>query len=202
MESNPNTGFKPWIGNHYRDQPFMGKRILILDESNYQADRKKPAHNPYYSIERVQKMLNTEATTMFWTKMAAAMIGEKPNHKQRLEFWNSIAFYTYVQESLIWNGQGARVQPSQTMLNESEPAFYQVLNDLEPEVIIVIGFQNWELLPPGDAQELRIEGAAHETTRRYQHSGGSALAFAVRRVTMGFDAREIHPFIKQVIDLA
>ena len=47
-------GFRPWIGKNYQ-QSRWGKRVLVLGESHYQWDKKKPIDNwPTLTVECVE----------------------------------------------------------------------------------------------------------------------------------------------------
>jgi len=69
---------------------------------------------------------------------AVQNVRQRFSNTQRREFWNSVAYYNYLQEFL----QGSRVAPPAGVWQRSEKAFTEVLEVLAPDLIICFSLRN------------------------------------------------------------
>ncbi|WP_333880663.1 hypothetical protein [Atlantibacter hermannii] len=69
---------------------------------------------------------------------AVQNVRQRFSNTQRREFWNSVAYYNYLQEFL----QGSRVAPPAGVWQRSEKAFTEVLAVLAPDLIICFSLRN------------------------------------------------------------
>ena len=102
--------FLPWIGNHYRTTGFAGKRILALGESHYCKKSSDATEDLTRKViaDLFDPQSEHEAYKNTYTKFAEALIGRDClSFEDKERFWNSIAFYNYVQVPMT----GARVAP-------------------------------------------------------------------------------------------
>ena len=201
-------GFRPWIGEYYQ-QNMWGRRVLVLGESHYQWDENQPIDNwPTLTIECVKETIAGEYTGRFWTNIAVAFLNPPSHHLPSLaekgEFWRTVAFYNYIQQGV---GFGPYPNPTPRMWTESLPAFQSLLNTLQPELVIVLGRQNWwNVQGLGGQEGPHIEGARHAETQWLPHAGGWCLAYGIchpsARGRYGFNGRYWHPFIMQALQYA
>lgn len=189
--------FKPWIGEDYASGMRFGKRVMVLGEAHYQWDHEI---KPYPELTRtaILHQITGEYTFAFWTRIVSAFIGHKPSFEEKQVFWRSVAFYNYVQESV---GFGPKVAPAPEMWTRSEPAVAEVLRDLAPQVLIVLGYRLWNHLPNlNGAPDKPIDGASQTQTWRYPlPNGGSCLAYGIRHPSSGFTGPKWQPHILEVI---
>ncbi|BCB07912.1 hypothetical protein HHSLTHF2_18020 [Vreelandella venusta] len=135
--------FKPWIGDNYSTSE-LGVRILILGESHYgdQGDEHED-----FTID-VVKMWGKEKRLAFFTKIAKTILNYNASDflsdNEKATLWENVAFYNYVQAIV---GEGARVRPSDDMWAKSAPALQEVIEKLDPQVIIVLGKELADNLP-------------------------------------------------------
>lgn len=181
--------FRPWTGANY-ENGFQGLRTFILGESQYTC---QPCENPsLFTIERVKDTINGWKHP-FWTKTATALLGNDPTLKEKGVFWNSVAIYDYVQE---FAGSGPRIEPSPKCWESSESAFVEVLEELKPEFMLVLGYRLWYKMPCLNARRGPIiEGARIPETWLYPHSAGDALTYCVKHPSSGFSALTEHQYI-------
>lgn len=192
--------FKPWVGKSYLTRGLFQKRILILGESHYQWDEHIPL-TENLTIECVEEQLGGTRTHPFWTKIVASFLGRAPSLQDKCQFWHEVAFYNYVQ----WNvGFGARVRPKREMWAKSEPGFIAVLGALEPECVIVLGYQLWARLPALGNRGPTMEGARQTESWLYPRGNGDkVLAYAILHPSSGgFSGNYWHPFIMRAIEMA
>ena len=174
--------------------------MLVLGESHYQRDNSKPLY-PQFTCDCIEEQLEGYWTHRFSTNIVVALLNKRPTLDEKRMCWHSVAFYNYIQEVV---GSGPRVRPSDRMWQQSEPGFFEVLNLLAPNALIVLGKTLWDNLPelhgkPGPT----ILGAEQPETWVYPlPGGGSCLAYGIRHPSAGFSGKYWHPYVKQVIALA
>jgi hypothetical protein len=136
--------FEPWEGERYKQAP-LGKRLLILGESHYDWTKGSSIDNDAaVTKDCIQEQLKGHYKKAFWTNIATTFVGHRPTLEEKREFWHSVAFYNYVQSSV---GFGPRIPPSSEQLARSESAFFEVLESLQPQVVVALGYRLWPGLP-------------------------------------------------------
>lgn len=108
----------------------------------------------------IEKWAMGEKAIRFFT-VAARLLGADANSRAtRMEFWNQVAFYNYVQGIV---GNSARQRPTEAQWSSARAPFTDVLDELKPEVVVVLGRELWNHLPQGERLALgRIDGRALE----------------------------------------
>ena len=189
--------FNPWIGNNYSQAP-LGKKVLVLGESHYDWEQDSPIdHSPTVTNEVISEQLDGHYTKAFWTHITITFLNKLPTLDDKREFWHAVSFYNYVQQSA---GMGARVPPSSEMFQASEPAFFEVLESLKPEVVVVLGYRLWQRLPKQTTEDETIETQSGPIlTRRYSYVGGTCLACSIKHPSSGFNGRDWHSRVMTVI---
>lgn len=144
--------FKPWIGKDYASGGIFGKKILLVGDSHYCGGCKDCGIEAYKedcerkTIESVQTILDGEKSR--WTgtfrKFEKSLVGYETTLEQSAEIWNSLAFYNYLQVAV----GGPREAGDYSDYKKSESAFYEVLEDLQPDLMIVWGVTRmWRNMP-------------------------------------------------------
>ena len=160
--------FKPWIGFNY-NSGIKGKKILALGESFYcsEEDIKKLPEGTsltdkvvtdYLAIRNGEYRENNGSWTNTYLKFERSLTNKETTPEESQEIWNSIAFYNYLQVPM----SGARESGSTIDYKNAENAFIEVINELQPDLMIVWGvgklFNN---LPEGNwkwGEPLSIDG--------------------------------------------
>ena len=156
--------FAPWVGPYY-DKPdsiFKGK-VLIVGDSHYceeSVECQKPCGKRDQSTETchtfteevISLYLNPECLKpehRKWLKTFSTFInsvyGSIANQEMRQQFCDSVAFYNYLQVA-AGKCPGLTNQydySSKTALS----AFYEVMKELSPDVVISWGDKVWNALP-------------------------------------------------------
>jgi len=198
--------FKPWKGSKYESNKLFEKRVLVLGESHYEWDKKIPLYSDL-TIDCIKEQIEGDYTKQFWTNIAITFLNKSPELQDKKEFWDSVAFYNYVQECV---GSGPRIRPTNEMWRKSEQGFAEVLAELLPQVVIVLGYELWENLPklggyngPEIIGPEIIEFKQKTDTWRYPLSNGeTCLAYAIRHPSYGFSGTYWYPYVQQVISFA
>lgn len=136
--------FEPWKGKNYLTSGLNGKKILAIGESFYcseeEADKFASALtekvvNDYLAIRNGEFRENKGEWTNTYLKFERSLVGEETTPERSREIWNSIAFYNYLQIPM----SGARESGSPIDYKNAEKAFFDVINELQPDLIIVWG---------------------------------------------------------------
>ena len=145
--------FEPWVGkDYYNNRVFFKKKILILGESHYcQYDCKyRYCGDISNKQEKCRKMteqvINEQISEdgnkfAIYTKVAKLLLDKVDiDRSDKIEFWNSVSYYNYIQESLY----GPRKRPTQEMWINSEKPFKEVMNELIPDFLLILGSDLWQ----------------------------------------------------------
>jgi hypothetical protein len=137
--------FQPWIGNLYKANNRFGTRILVLGESHYgdESETKQTV-----TTEVVRRLAQDERHP-FFTKVSKVLLGCYENtwlnDEERAEVWEHVAFYNYIQGFVSTD---ARVRPTAEMWKNSREPFFQIVRELHPQLILVLGIELGRNIPP------------------------------------------------------
>lgn len=169
--------FLPFVGDKYRDSRY-GVRLLVLGESHYGAEEDD-------APDFTQRVIRENAYTaglQFFSKVTNVLRGRAdwPTDEERREAWRHVAFYNFVQEIV---GNDSRIAPTTKMWREAQAPFVEVVRQLEPDVILVLGVRLWnnvDALPPTFPVEWC--GVKHPGGGMSYNQAFSELAEAMRKV--------------------
>lgn len=169
--------FLPWVGTNYeygikgfdengiivygtKEDP--GKKILVVGESHYCAnladDKSKLSELTQIIIaDLINPNSEWEPYKNTYTKFIKSLTGYLDNleFNDKKEAWEHLAFCNYVQEPMT----GPRLSPTSEDFKNSEEAFWEILNELKPDLIIIWGARLYNNLPQEGKQleDLEIE---------------------------------------------
>lgn len=151
-----NVFFQPWKGSDYESGGIFGKKILVLGEAHL-CDECTNCGSPentekcadFTSSNCIEILLSGK--TDFWTgtfrKFERSLVNHETNLVESRKIWNSLSFYNYVQKAM----DTSRKSPEYVDFLDSEDAFFEVIDELLPDLIIVWGVTRmYDLLPGGD----------------------------------------------------
>lgn len=178
---NSDVKFLPWVGEKYEKGIKYGKKIMILGESHYCANPETEATKDI-TIKVIEDLLDPfsehEGYKNTYTKFAKAVVGEKQfSDETKKEFWQHVIFYNYVQTAI----SGARVSPTTEQFRNSEQAFFEIISQYQPDLIIVWGKRLYNNLPQQGTQlpDLQISQGiyAGESSEVWSYTiGGKTIA--------------------------
>ncbi|MHC5310528.1 hypothetical protein ACYSNM_10775 [Myroides sp. LJL116] len=136
--------FTPWVGENYQDG-FQSKKVLVLGESHYCNDPSEAVSSITNDIIKdiLDPLSAHEPYKNTYTKFAKSMIGSDLDQLKKKQVWDSIAFYNYVQFPI----SGPRRSPSTQEFEESTSAFFEALELLRPDYVLVWGKRLYDNLP-------------------------------------------------------
>jgi hypothetical protein len=117
-----------WVGSGY---VAAERRVLILGES-WWGDVERLGG----AIERWARDEQADATFSRLFNTCSGKRRERASYNERMAFWNSIAFYNFVQGSL---GATRKSRPSRMHFTSAIPALEKVLKSLKPTCVWVVG---------------------------------------------------------------
>ncbi|ALL15906.1 hypothetical protein PE051_01640 [Enterobacter asburiae] len=179
------VNFHPFVGEKYYNSRY-GARVMVLGESHYgDGIDSAPDFTQYVIQEHAVK-----PGLPFFTKLTNVLRGsvDCPTEEERIETWKHVAFYNYVQEFV---GESARIAPTTAMWKASYAPFLEVVRELEPNVIVVLGSRLWDNVP-NLPPEYPTEWCSiiHPSSRMAYEPSMAALAESLRKVGGVYPRRE------------
>lgn len=160
--------FKPWVGKNYYSGGIFGKKILVLGEAHLCDGCENCGHGEsaeecadFTSSNCIEVLLGGESGS--WTgtfhKFERSLVNRETSLEDSQKIWNSLAFYNYVQKAM----SGSRKSPEWVDFRDSGDAFFEVIDELQPDLIIVWGVTRmYDFLPAGGrwrkGVQLEIDG--------------------------------------------
>ena len=176
--------FLPFVGSSYYSNAF-GKRIMVLGDSHYGAefspDITKDVLNRYLDVTHEREgWMNT------FTKFERSLVNMATTREDSHVIWNSLLFYNYLQVLL----DGPREAGTAEQYANSANAFFNVLEEYKPEVLIVWGMRLWNVLPEANwekGEEINVEGYGVQNGYYRLSDGNKVRAFCVYHPSAGYD---------------
>jgi hypothetical protein len=137
----------------------------------------------------------TATSHRFYTNLECTLLGRKPTPAEREEIWASVVFSNFVQQIV---GYGPTARPTPHMWTAGQTAFRSLLAALQPDVVLVLGFELWDKLPE-EYTALRDIRAGTITLKR--RSYGHTIACRVMHPSSPrFSSRAWHQGIKRAME--
>lgn len=181
--------FLPWKGDNFSTEH---PRLLVLGESHY-SDRQEGRD---FTRHLTRDYISGAFNHRFWTQIAQAISGNPHSEIDRASFWNTIAFYNFVQSVAA---EGPREAPTVEMFSRSEKAFFEVIDYLTPSHVLVLGNRLWDHLPDSEYEDMRFEPDGEQQLGKYRRSWGEVLAMPIHHPSSGFSAPRWHPVIQKFL---
>lgn len=212
---NTNIFFDPWIGENYgTDQAHFNKKILILGNSHYCDDcidcgnrDLKPECTEF--TKTVVKDYLDPSHVASWKKTFStfinSMFGRSVSDLERKDFFDSVAFYNYLQ---VAAGEDAYSTGNYNFAESRHlNAFYEVLNNVEPDVVISWGSKVWDTLPDawndyGEADkgnDIVIGDQIFNKYYTYPYNNRKILLIGVRHPSVGYSTEFHHAIFSDLI---
>ena len=208
-----NVFFKPWVGKDYFEQGYSGKKILVLGESHYCGEYSNCGKCGNLNIENDEcRNFTTRVVKLFlnykqgeeefegwmntYTRFTNVFHGKQVDVETLLQFWDSIVFYNYVQYSTPGPGKS----PQKNEFIDSKTAFFEVLKEYKPDVIIVWGFRLWERLPDnGTYAGFDISNDPNGECYYYEVDDKKILAYAVYHPSRPSFSDDYYEYLQEVL---
>ena len=164
--------FEPWVGKNYQTGGIFDKKILVLGESHYCGNKKCMKNcgilkSPEGGCEdftqnMIINYLNgyTDTWTPSFRKFERSLVNKETTIEESQNIWNSVAFYNFLQIAMERAREGGCAEDYEV----AGTIFLEVINELQPDVIIVWGTSRLYYNMPGvkdgwiEGEELKIDG--------------------------------------------
>ncbi len=193
---NSNIFFQPFVGKDYANGGRFGKRIMILGESHYCDEGCADCgdfrlHRECMSF--TQNVLgdyldeNNERQNWMRTflKFERSLVGEETDQAMRMKIWSSVVFFNYLQVAM----GGPREAGTDEQYRQADKAFFEALDQFQPECVIVWGQRLWNKLPGErwqDGEEIHVDGTSVGTGYYLLSNGMKVKAMAVNHPSVGY----------------
>jgi hypothetical protein len=192
-----NVFFRPWVGENYKAKGFNGKRILVLGESCYcgtcpgcggftvddvdwdaeewQAEcRNKIPEVVTRFLDYKNGKMPFQGYMRTFSRFTNIFTGHQCTAEETQNFWKSFVLYNYVQTAL----KGPGIAPEQWEWDTGKEAFFEVLADYNPDVIIVWGKRLWDHMPTGIREDKSFPNRWGDGLRYYNNGKRDIPAYA------------------------
>lgn len=135
----------PFIGENYGDGIFgIGCRVLLLGVGHYDSEHIGWPCHPKATLDVVNSFMEGENAPYFrgFTSLTNALANREVSNSERKKIWSHLAFYNFVQTNLA----GPNSSPSAEEFHNSIPAFLEVLEHLNPDLIVPWGYPLYDKL--------------------------------------------------------
>ena len=201
--------FSPRIGKDYARGGIFGKKILALGESHYCgsgcADCGECGKHPEcsdFTTNVVNWCLDSSVEREGWMntylKFERSLVGKETTPLESRKIWDSIAFYNFLQVAM----GGAREAGTNQQYRAAAEPFMQVLEELQPDVLIVWGVRLWNNLPNrnwADGSKVAVDGYEVQNGYYTLPSGKKVKAVCVYHPSVGYDWSFWHKVIVNFI---
>ena len=135
---------EPWIGKDYQTG-INDCQVLAIGESHY--CKNVDQFTPKITQEIIRDLYDPNSEFEYYkntySKFVNAIAGEKQNFYGKEIWWNKLAFYNYIQTPM----SGPRKSPKKAEYQQSEEAFWEILEKIRPTHLIVWGYRLYNNLP-------------------------------------------------------
>lgn len=201
--------FSPRIGKDYARGGIFGKKILALGESHYCgsgcADCSECGKHPEcsdFTTNVVNWCLDSSVEREGWMntylKFERSLVGKETTPLESRKIWDSIAFYNFLQVAM----GGAREAGTNQQYRAAAEPFMQVLEELQPDVLIVWGVRLWNNLPNRnwtDGPKVSVDGYEVQNGYYTLPSGKKVKVVCVYHPSVGYDWSFWHKVIVNFI---
>ena len=212
--------FKPYVGKNYFEKGYLGKKLLILGESHYCGERSaidsqcgiaekclqlskccditNNVLNGFFDSKK--GIAEAEPWMRTYTRFTNIFLGEQVNNEELLEFWDCVMFYNYVQKPT----KAPRISPENQEFEDSENAFFEVLEKYKPDLVIVWGARLEGKLPQKNKtlSDFEILNTPYHKIHYYEVANKKIPAYAIYHPSSPSFSYDFHEFLKEALRLS
>ncbi|HEY3370611.1 MAG TPA: hypothetical protein VGK10_07175 [Prolixibacteraceae bacterium] len=205
-----NVFFSPCIGENYSSSE---KKIMVLGESHICGKGCSDCGNVNNHPECIDFTKNAvkyfldyktgKGDFSHWmntfTKFGNVFYNSYLSEEETLAFWDSIVFYNYVQYAT----DRARVSPLNDEFENSQAAFFEILQAYKPDLVFVWGNRLWDWLPTGGefGEEVKIEDGDRGRFYYYTIDEKRIPIYMVNHPSSSAFNYSWHPFMNKALEM-
>lgn len=214
--------FLPYVGSNYENGLLLsedgtivsgtesdkGLKVMVLGESHYCGEEcvecglastcKKEACRKFTQdvltcyLGYLKGKEGFESWMNTFTKFGKALKGKD---ERSTDIWESVIFYNYVQRAM----NAARISPSYKDFEDSENAFFEILETYKPDLIICWGKRLYNNLPGTDGKEGNDITTEYEDIETWIYKE-TIRVLPIYHPSAGFDWSYWHEVIKGLFE--
>lgn len=193
--------FHPWVGRNYD----LGcgpnqRRLLVVGESHYcDPDRFANGLHQGFTIDCVEGISSDEWRHRFFTAIVQMVEGRERWEVDLAEFWESIAFYNFIQECL----EGPKASVTEQMLRNGRNVFPAILEQLQPDCMLVLSGRAWDYWIDGwsESAPLSVNNQDYACREFARADGGTTFCtWVYHPASFGFGSGlNYHPVVNALL---
>ena len=201
--------FIPYVGMHYANGGLFDRRVMILGESHYCDGGCCDCGNcrlykqcGKFTQDVLRDFLDERKERQNWmrtfVKFERSLVGKMTDWALRRKIWDSVMFYNYLQVAM----GGPRKAGTSAQYKQAANAFFDVIDEHEPECIIVWGKRLWNNMPNErwqDGDDIVVDGNYIATGYYLLSNGKRAKVVAVYHPSGGYSWSYWHKVIKRLL---
>lgn len=190
--------FQPWVGKSYHNGGIFGKKIMALGDSHYGTEQNANITREVLGWY-LDKSVEREGWMNTYLKFERSLVGRETTAEESNDIWQSILFYNYLQVLLTQ----PREAGTDKQYKESSAAFFQVMEQYQPDVLIVWSKRLWQKLPWegwSEGVSKNINGYDIDNGCYTLSNGHKVKVFCIYHPSVGYDWSFWHKVIKTMTD--
>lgn len=189
-----NIKISPWVGNNYSKKDL---KILILGESLWYRD--KNVELSQQAKEYIHAVINRDWKVKFYENIHYSFGSEYYDNNDNFlveKFWQDVVFYEFVQYKINKNAR-----PTKKQWEDSEPAFYEILNTFKPYIIIACGYDLFDNIPTTNGHWIKDFTCKGQTIKTYMYkiNDNKTYVLRIKHPSRGFNKYFWHEVYKQFL---
>lgn len=167
--------FNPWIPEDFHSASNKFGKLLLIGESHIANETTKMNKN--FTINVIEEVLDENRCRDY---RHFTFLGNLISPNDRATTFKHCAFANIIQD--VFPGPG--IPPNKNQIATIIPAFWELLNVVKPEKIIITSARTWEKwMPDNDVRSahidnLKIDGR-YSSIWRYKYNGGTCEAIGI-----------------------
>jgi hypothetical protein len=211
-----NVFFKPYVGKEYHNG-YSGKKVLILGESQccrstkcgFNGECQQLPECRDFTVSVVDAFLEhgrefgfSNSSMQPFTRFTKAFIGGKSDVEEWFKFWDCVMFYNYLQKAM--EREYSLKAPEKHYFDSSQTAFWEVLEEYQPDLIFVWGARLEENLPAKNItmSDFEILNTPGHRLHYYEVAGKKITVYAVKHHPSHSGCNKYHEQLREAFRLA
>lgn len=208
--------FQPWISESYLKNEGIYGKLLIVGESHYMEDEDEENEMEEMKdrideeIKEIENKTSSDELTSViiegyinkkWNIAFYRNIGLLFNVENRYEVWHNVAFANLIQVAL----KKSDAQPSEEEIKTVIPAFWELLENVKPDKVLICSKRMWTDWMPDDDKRCKSIGSLeingkHSNVWEYKYSQGACKAIGINHPSWkGFSYKDWGPIVKEFL---
>lgn len=206
--------FQPWISDNYESKDNPYGKLLILGESHYYEEDDEEEQkdinddvlssmcseiepNNYFTSAVVKDFIDAKHNVPFFNNLGLLF---NPNDKYHI--WKNVAFANGIQFAL----DSAKKQPTKEEIATVKEAFWLLLDNLNPDKILVCSKRMWNNWLPDDSERGQFKyeiqnNNKNSTIWEYQLNNKGCTAMGINHPSKYFSYNNWRPIVFEFLDL-